>query len=72
MADKKETPSDRYNAKRQRLCEYSITEEDAKTVVPAFKRLVAQHGGKVAAISAAILQADKLLQASEKRKKNRP
>ena len=52
----------KYNKKRVRLCEFSVTGEQAQSVGPALDRLAAHHGGKVPAISAAILDADKKLQ----------
>ena len=62
MPKKTPTPYDKYNKKRVRLCEFSVTGESAKMVGPALERLSAHYGSNVAAITAAILREDKRLQ----------
>lgn len=51
----------KYNTKRVRLCEFSVTEEQSLIIKPALERIAEHHGGKVAAISAAIRAEDKRL-----------
>lgn len=66
MKKKTETPQKRYNSKRVRLCEFSVTQGAAKEIKPALEYIESHHGSKVAALSAAVLREYKRLKKLDK------
>ena len=62
----KESPDDKYNKKRKRLCEYSVSEDEALRSEPALKRLAKIYGSKVKAITEALVAHDKQVRRRKK------